>query len=384
MSEPVRIGLVGLGGFGQFVLEALAAISEVRVVAVHDVDAQRTRAVAERFQVEACATYADLVRHPDVEVVYLATPPALHGAAALEAMRHGKHLFVEKPLATSAAEADAITALATETGLQVGINYVLRFNPVYRLAVALGRAGLFGDLRHMTLENDAADEELPPAHWFWDPALSGSILVEHGVHFFDIAAQLAGAPGAHQYSQAWTRPDHGFVDRVLAVARYGEVPATFYHAFDKPDRIERTAFRLAYDTGYVTVLGWMPVELEVEAVVSEEGARHLQALAASPSLPMGGGRTALVRTVLEFVESYEGAARITRGRGKEHAVAHRVRLRALCSEGKQAIYARTIQAGMADFACAVRAPAHAREVPLADAVNSLHLALTATERAERR
>lgn len=380
MTQPVRIGMVGLGGFGQFVLNAFKGTPEVQVVAVHDAD-ERARKIAEQNGLAWCGTYTELAAHPEVEVVYLATPPTLHGPAILEALRSGKHVFVEKPLATSTAEAAAVAALATQEGLRVGIDYVLRFNPVYRLAVALGRSGLLGDLRHMTLENDAADEGLPPQHWFWNPKVSGTILVEHGVHFFDIAAQLAGATGEYEYSQSWLRPVHGFQDRVLTVARYGAVPATFYHAFDKPGRIERTDFRLAYDLGYITVKGWMPTELEVEAVLDEAGTQQLQAITGGGLGDMGAGRTAVTRTALEVVEPYAGAARETRGRGIERTVANRVRLRLDCPEGKQAIYARTVQAGIADFARGLRDPGYVPEVTLAQAISSLSLALTATEEA---
>jgi predicted dehydrogenase len=382
MVQPVRIGMVGLGGFGQFVLNAFAATPEVQVVAVHDVD-QRVRAFADQRGLAFCGTYAELVANPDVEVVYLATPPALHGPAILQALHQGKHVFVEKPLATSQAEAADITQVAAANNLRVGIDYVLRFNPIYRLAVSLGRSGLLGELRHMTLENDAADEGLPPQHWFWNPLLSGTILVEHGVHFFDIAAQLAGAPGTYEYSQSWLRPVHGFQDRVLTVARYGDVPATFYHAFDKPGRIERTEFRLAYDLGYMTVKGWMPVELEIDAMLSEAGADRLNAAIAGEVADMGAGRTAAIRSSVETLDSYAGAV-LTRGRGIEHRVDRRVRLRVDCPEGKQAIYARTIQAGVADFARALRDPSYAPEVTLEQAVSSLALALVATEEAETR
>ncbi len=383
MTEPVRVGVVGLGGFGQFVLAAFANTPEVQVVAVHDTDGERTHSVAEQHRVRACATYAELVELPEVEVVYLATPPAMHGAAVLEALRSGKHVWVEKPLATSEEEAVAIEAKVKERGLRVGIDYVLRFNPIYRLAGRLGRSGLLGDLRHMTLENDASDENLRPGHWFWDPGVSGTILVEHGVHFFDIAAQLAGAQGTCQYSQAWVRPPHGFIDRMLAAVRYGDVPAYFYHAFDKASRIERTEFRLAYDTGYITVKGWMPVELEVEAILNEEGIAQLQRAVEGGRLEVGAGRTAPITTVLEYVEPYFGDARRALGRERSLDVSHRVRMRVVCPEGKQAIYARAIEAGVADFARGLREPGYEPEVTLQQAIASLRIALAGREHAVR-
>jgi predicted dehydrogenase len=384
MINPVGIGVVGLGDFGQFVMAAFAETPEIRVVAVHDRDGERARRIAAHYGTSACDSYAALAAHPEVEVVYLATPPALHGPAALEALSNGKHLFVEKPLATSHDEMAAIKALAAEKGLRVGIDYVLRFNPIYRLALELGRSGVLGDLRHMTLENDASDDTLPPGHWFWDPALSGTILVEHGVHFFDMAAQLTGATGEHEYSQAWVRQPHGFVDRVLTVVRYGHVPATFYHAFDKPGPIERTEFRLSYDMGYINVQGWMPVALEVEVLLDEAGAARLEHLAARTEQGMGAGRTADLRIDLDVAKLDKEWLGRSGGRAPDRAVTQRVRLRVECPEGKQAIYARTIQAGVADFARGLREPGYQPEVTLDQAISSLRLALVATAGAELR
>jgi len=377
LFEPVRLGISGLGGFGRFALDAFARTPEVRVVAVHDADGDRAARIGGAARAAVCATYAELVTHPEVEVVYLATPPSAHGPQALEALRQGRHVFVEKPLATSLDEADAIARLAAEAGRKVGINYVLRFNPIYRLARRIAASGLLGSLRHMSLENDAADENLSPGHWFWDPAVSGGIWVEHGVHFFDIAAHLAGVRGEIQYSQAWRRIPEGPVDRVVAVARFGDVPATFYHAFDKPGRIERTTFRLAHDVGYIDVLGWMPVALEAEAILDEAGLSALTALVSGGILEMGAGRTAPIRAALDLVQGYPGQERRTRGRWADREVSHRVRLTVECPEGKMAVYARTIQAGVADFARGVRDPSYRPEVTLADAAASLGLAVAA-------
>jgi len=377
LQEPIRLGVSGLGGFGQFALDAFAQTPEVRVVAVHDVDAERAARIGAAAGAAVCSTYAALVTHPEVEVVYLATPPSAHGPQVLEALRHGRHVFVEKPLATSLIEAGAIAHRAAEAGLRVGINYVLRFNPIYRLARRIAQSGLLGSLRHMSLENDAADEKLQPDHWFWDPSVSGGIWVEHGVHFFDIAAYLAGAAGEIAYSQAWRRGPQGPVDRVAAVARFGAVPATFYHAFDKPDLIERTTFRLAFDVGYLDILGWMPVALEAEAVLDETGLSALTALVSGGVLEMGAGRTAPIRADLDLVEPYLGEHRQTRGRWADREVSHRVKLRVECPEGKMAVYARTVQAGVADFARSVRDPSYQPEVPLAHAVASLDMAAAA-------
>ncbi|MDI3316263.1 MAG: Gfo/Idh/MocA family oxidoreductase [Bacillota bacterium] len=378
MIEPVGVGAVGLGGFGQFALAALTKAPEVRLVAVYDEEAERTAKVAARHGAAPCGSYEELLAHPGVEVVYLATPPAHHGPAAIAALERGRHVWVEKPLATSLAEAEAMARLASSRRLRVGVDYVLRYNPMYRLARFLGEAGFLGQLRHLSLENDAADDHLPPDHWFWDAGVSGGILVEHGVHFFDIAAYLSGAEGEWESSQAWVRPRRRLVDRVVALVRFGDVPATFYHGFDKPRRIERAEFRLAYDVGYVTVKGWMPSALELEALVDETGLSRLQEVAGRMALDCGAGRSAPVRVELDLAEPYQGGEQRILGRELERRVTHRVRLAVESIDGKETTYARAIEAAVADFARAVREPEHTPEVTLEQALSSLRLALAAS------
>src|SRR5690606_14636556 len=111
-------------------------------------------------------------------------------------------------------------------GVRLTVDYVMRHNPFWDAAARLRRDGVLGRLLQMDLVNHAAGLDLPPDHWFWDPAQSGGIWVEHGVHFFDAFAWVAGAPGDVAASQAFARPD-GAVDRVAALARYGEAAAHF-------------------------------------------------------------------------------------------------------------------------------------------------------------
>ena len=72
-------------------------------------------------------------------------------------------------------------------------NLMQRYNPVYDAVNRLIQAAILGELLHGYFENYASDENLPPEHWFWDPAKSGGIFIEHGVHFFDLFAGWLGA-----------------------------------------------------------------------------------------------------------------------------------------------------------------------------------------------
>jgi len=364
--EPLGLGLIGYGGFGRFCLEVYAAMPELRVVAVADVDGDRRREAADRFGVRVYAGADDLLAAPDVDVVVISTPPHTHGPLSLRAIRAGKHVFCEKPLALSLAEADEVIAEAARRTVRLTVNYVLRPNPLVRRLRALLRSGVLGPLLHMSLENLATDEHLKPGHWFWDQARSGGIWVEHGVHFFDLFRWLSGERAEAVAALARTRPD-GCQDRVWATVRCsGDLVATYHHGFTQPARFEQTTIRLACARGRAALHGWIPTRLVVDGLVDEEGLALLRGWA--------GGEP-------EVVERYADAATGGWACGAPYRAVARVRVEQALPEGKQAVYRASVRANMEDFVAAIRDPAHIPQVTPADGRDSLAVALAATRAA---
>ena len=341
MSRPLGLGIAGAGRFGAFSLAAYAELADVHPVAVADEDVARAAAMAPL----GAAVYGDLRALLDdarVEIVAITTPPLAHGGMAAEAARAGKHVFVEKPLATSLRDARAAVEAARRAGVRLGIDYVLRHHPLHRLALRLVRAGILGKLLHWSLENYASLDPIPGGHWFWDRRRSGGIHVEHGVHFFDLCNQAAGDPpdgvaGGFQHG-----PD-GRTDRAWAHVTYGSrLAATFYHAFVRTDATEQTTIRLGFERGEAILEGWIPVRLVVRL---EDG---------DPST--GDALRELFGTV-------------ERRRGAQVAEA--------VAPDRQGEYRRAIQSGMRDLVAAVREERDPEVTP-DDALQSLEIALRAS------
>ena len=203
-SKPLGLGLVGCGGFGRFALAAVADLPGVEVRAVTDVDPDRAGAVAAEFGAGVVPGVDSLLAEPTVDVVMIATPPVTHGSMTRAAAEAGKHVFCEKPLATTLPDATAAIEAASRHDIKLTVDYVMRWNPLYWLIQrlqALRRADdepVLGRLRRFAVENLAGDERLPADHWFWDRVTSGGILIEHGVHFFDAASWLFGDTADHR------------------------------------------------------------------------------------------------------------------------------------------------------------------------------------------
>ncbi|MCX0242166.1 Gfo/Idh/MocA family protein [Streptomyces drozdowiczii] len=352
------IGLAGCGGFAEFVLDAIAGLPGLRLAAVADPSRERSRLLGERHGVPALDSLDELLERDDVAAVLIATPPATHAAMATAALRAGRHVFCEKPLATTTEDASAVVHEARRAGRALVVDHVLRYNPLLRAVERLTARGLLAPPRRFLFENDASDEDLGPGHWFWDPAHSGGIFIEHGVHFFDAARALLGSDPVSVRATSVARPG-GPVDMVSAdVVHPGGVLASHLHSFTHAHRAERQLMRLDHGFAESRISGWIPVHAEITAWVDEDGARAWEELPelrddllAVEGFRPGGGERITVR-----VERDAGPAAPGRGRGEERTVPHRVT--AVLDLGgeprKPYVYAQSVRAAMADLVRAAR------------------------------
>jgi predicted dehydrogenase len=147
MSDPVRIGLVGLGYWGPNLLRNLHEIDAAEPVAVCELDDARLDAVGRRFPaLRRHRSYPELLRDSSIDAIVLATPVSTHHALGMAALAAGKHLFVEKPFASSAAEALELVALARERDLVVMPGHTFLYSPPVVAIHELIVSGELGEL----------------------------------------------------------------------------------------------------------------------------------------------------------------------------------------------------------------------------------------------
>ncbi len=187
----VRVGVVGLGRQGSVHLRNLAeGLDGARLVAVADSDRARAQAVARRFNVPHWHENPDeLFARADVDAVVIATPSATHLPLVQAAASAGKPIFCEKPLALTLAETDRAIAAAESAGVPLQLGFHYHFIPEYRHAQALIAAGRIG--APLVFKGVQRDEAIPPAT-FCDPAASGGLIIDMGIHEFDAARWFLG------------------------------------------------------------------------------------------------------------------------------------------------------------------------------------------------
>jgi predicted dehydrogenase len=141
--ETVKIGIIGAGLWGTNHALALATHPRCTVRLICDREEGRARSLAERF---GCAwtTSLDQIASSDVDAVTIATPDHLHAAPTLAMLRAGKHVLVEKPLATSVGEALAMTEAAEASGLKLMVDFHARWHPLFMSAKGYVERGELG------------------------------------------------------------------------------------------------------------------------------------------------------------------------------------------------------------------------------------------------
>ncbi|MFN3596405.1 MAG: Gfo/Idh/MocA family protein [Rubricoccaceae bacterium] len=149
-AGPLRIGQIGVGYWGRNLLRAFAGLPEADVVAVCDTRAEALAAASATCPDARAYSSADaLLADPRVEAVAIATETPSHARHAEAALRAGKHVFVEKPMAQTTAEAEHLVALADAHHLRLMVGHLLRYHPAFRHVETLAAAGELGEIRYL-------------------------------------------------------------------------------------------------------------------------------------------------------------------------------------------------------------------------------------------
>ena len=195
MIDRARVAIVGAGFMGGVHAHAVRASGAV-LVGIADSDLGLATALQGRAQAErATANVTELIEAPDIDAVHICTPNATHYALVETALRAGKHVVCEKPLATSAAEATRLVALATDAGVVGAVPFVYRFYPMVREArqrVRRGEAGRLSVLHGSYLQDWlalATDD-----NWRVDAVRGGRSRAfgDIGVHWVDLVEFVSG------------------------------------------------------------------------------------------------------------------------------------------------------------------------------------------------
>lgn len=150
--EKVGFGVIGTGVWGETHLLAYSSAPNIRLVCACDKNAALGRQRAERYGVECFTTdYRELLNKPEIKAVSVVTPDFLHREIAVAAMDAGKHVLIEKPMATTVEDCEAMIAAAKANGVTLMVDFHNRFNPAFLALKRQIEAGKMGEPQMMSL-----------------------------------------------------------------------------------------------------------------------------------------------------------------------------------------------------------------------------------------
>ncbi|MFC6647200.1 Gfo/Idh/MocA family protein [Granulicella cerasi] len=208
-----RIGfaVVGLGRLAlEEILPAFSRCKKARLAALVSGTPSKLKSVADHYGVPESARYnydnfEEIVRNPDVQVVYIVLPNSMHLDFTRRAAKAGKHVLTEKPMAVSAKECEEMIAACEQAGRLLMVAYRMQYEPYNRELLRLARSGELGRLRTITAQNSQTEGR--PQQWRMKRALAGGgALPDIGLYCLNAARFLTGEEPIEVQGSVYSSP----------------------------------------------------------------------------------------------------------------------------------------------------------------------------------
>ncbi len=193
----IKIGVIGCGAISERKhLPLFAECSQGEVVAVADVREEKAKDIAAKFGVkDYYSRWEEMMKRDDIEAVSIATPNFLHREMAVAAAEAGKHVLVEKPIATSLEEAEEMIKAAKENSVILMVQQTQRFSPRTQKVKELIEEGIIGKINTIRgkIGNPGPENWSPTGKWFFNKKQSfGGALADVGIHIIDLIRWIMG------------------------------------------------------------------------------------------------------------------------------------------------------------------------------------------------
>jgi predicted dehydrogenase len=236
MKDSLKVAVVGAGLFGQVHLNAYAQHPAADLSLVCDLNEERRKNVEEKFGARTCTDYREIAQDDSIEAVSVVTPDSMHREIVTALLEAGKHVLVEKPLATNLEDARAMIAAAERAGKRLMVDFQNRWNPPLTAAKEHIASGAFGDpvMASARLANTlfVPREMLAWAgksgpHWFLFPHI-----IDLVCWLFDRQARRVTAHGHRGVLSAMGIDTY---DAIQTLVEFDDCSATFETAWIIPD-----------------------------------------------------------------------------------------------------------------------------------------------------
>ncbi len=273
MSKKVKWGVIGSGGIARrrTIPEGIVPAANAQLSAVCGVNRQANAALAQQYGAQAADDVAELLR-TDIDAVYIATPPNLHLEQTVACARAGKHVFCEKPLGVTVADAEAMIAACRQAEVRLGTAFMMRYQAQHQAALKLIQQGRLGK---PVFGRAQLSCWYPPMEGAWrqDPAKAGGgSLIDMGGHCIDLLEMYFGSVRAvscfiHRSVHGYATEDSAVVSLFFAGGALGTVDAFFCI----PDDASRNRLELYGSLGSILAEGTIGQDATGQMVARLEG-----------------------------------------------------------------------------------------------------------------
>jgi predicted dehydrogenase len=282
--DIVRFGVIGVGSMGMAHASGISKIAEAQLIAGCDVVKENRDKFTAEHKAPCYETYQELIARDDIDAVCVVTPHPIHREPTVAALRAGKHVLVEKPMASHVKDADAMITAAKETGRKLGVVFQQRFNPVIREAARLIHSGELGDVlrtsmiaRHLRTQNYYLYGSKWRGTWKGE---GGGVLLNQAPHALDLFIWLGGMP-VRLWGRIGTRlHDMETEDQAGALLEYpaGSQGTIQANTFEGPDSLEFqimcTRGRIVFDRDGMRIIA--PPKAVDDFIATEPGSWDTQ------------------------------------------------------------------------------------------------------------
>jgi 1,5-anhydro-D-fructose reductase (1,5-anhydro-D-mannitol-forming) len=207
-QRTIRYGIIGFGRFAErAIAPAIRRAKNSEVVALQKRSVEEARSKANECSIPLAFSAVDeLVHHPDIDAVFVASANSAHCPETLAAAKAGKHVIVEKPMALNAREAELMIAACAQGGVKLMVGHMVRLSPVVRRMRELIAAGRIGHVKAARAEL-IYDARISHRKWLIDRAVAGGGPVyDVGVHCIDTLRYVLGGEPSSVTGTLWPAP----------------------------------------------------------------------------------------------------------------------------------------------------------------------------------
>ncbi|MEP7111580.1 MAG: Gfo/Idh/MocA family oxidoreductase [Ferruginibacter sp.] len=227
-DEIIKVGLIGFGAGGQtFHAPILTSVEGLQLVKIRASRQEQVAVAASRYPMaEIVSTAGEIIEDERIDLVVITTPNDSHHSLALQALRAGKHVVVDKPFTINTKEADELIATAEASNLVLSVYQSRRFDSDFRTVQGVINHGFLGGLVELESRYDRFRNYLKPGAWREEDAPGTGILYDLGAHLIDQALILFGLPKAITADLRIQRKSGKAIDNFELILHYDNLKAT--------------------------------------------------------------------------------------------------------------------------------------------------------------